>query len=322
MYDFDIKNKMNNETFQDAFYLKEFKADVARNKKEFANILLMNKNGTYMSKLWDLTEEKKMVLEKAKLILVKGTINEYLGNKQIIINNFKVDDGSKVDIKHLVKTSETDIDEIMSFINNTVDNFENNTIKLITKEILDKYSYEFRYIGGAKTNHHNYYSGLAEHTYNILLDCMDVSKRYKNINYDLLFAGAILHDIGKIKEFVYDSETGIVSDYTREGELIGHLVMGSQEVALAEQKLLLAGEEIDHKMVVNLQHLILSHHGKLEYGSPKLPSMPEADILSKMDSLDCYQEMFTTVISEIPDDQEFSSRQYALDGRKITSSEF
>ena len=68
--------------------------------------------------------------------------------------------------------------------------------------------------------------------------------------------------------------------------------------------------------------MILSHHGKLEYGSPKLPSMPEADILSKMDSLDCYQEMFTTVISEISDNQEFSARQYALDGRKITSSEF
>ena len=322
MYDFNIKDKMNNEAIQDAFFLKEFKVEVAKNKKEYANVLLMNKNGTYMAKLWDLDEDKKMIFEKAKLILIKGTINEYNGNKQIIINNYKVDDGSKIDIKKLIKSSNTDIEEIMDFFGKTIDEFEDNTIKLITQKVLNENLEEFKLVGGAKSNHHNYMGGLAEHSYQILLDCMAVASRYRHIDKDLLYAGAILHDIGKIKEFVYDNATGIVSDYSREGDLLGHLVIGSQEVALAEYKLSLEGYELNHKTVMNLQHLILSHHGKLEFGSPKLPMMPEADILSKMDSMDCYQEMFANAIEELPEGVEFTQRQYALDGRKITSSEF
>lgn len=327
MYDIDLKDFENNQKVVGAFIVKSFAVAQDRNKQNYGDIVLSNKHGSWIARYWRISDEVIKDFQEHDVLLISGTVSEYQGAKQITVNKTKVPEEGQIDEDELVQCSKKDATMMFNFIQETIDNIPEDDenlkyLKAVTKETLDRNSYLFRVIGGSKTNHHNFRAGLLEHTYTVLQNCISSVKIYEHedINKHLLYCGAILHDIGKIREYKYNS-FGIVSDYTREGILLGHISIGVAELESSAKNLESKGIPINREVLTDLQHLILSHHGQLEYGSPKLPSMKEAEILYRSDSLDAFVEMFS-IATEAAGDNEFTSRQYALSGRQITTSVF
>ena len=326
-YNVDLKKYENNEKVDGIFIIQKFNVLQDKNKQNYGDIVLANKNGSYVARMWKIPDIAIEEFKNNEVMLISGTVSEYMNVKQITILKTKVPADDSYDPSLLVPSSKNDPDEMLSFIENTIneipeDNNKLKQLKLIANRTLNRNKYIFKFIGGAKTNHHNYRNGLLEHSYNVLRNCMNDVEIYgdKNINKYLLYCGAILHDIGKTREYKFNSFV-IVTDYTREGILIGHISIGAGEIEIAAEELKKEGIEIDRDVITDLKHLILAHHGKLEYGSPKIPMLKEAEILFRADCRDAFMEMFDNVISA-SGDAEFSERQYALEGRQITSNVF
>lgn len=326
MYDIDLKDFENNQKVVGAFIIKSFAVAQDRNKHNYGDIVLSNKHGSWIARYWRISDEVIKDFQEHDVLLISGTVSEYQGAKQITINKTKVPEEDQIDEDELVRCSKKDATMMFNFIQETIDNIPEDDenlkyLKAVTKETLDRNSYLFKIISGAKSNHHCYRNGLLEHSYDVLLDCIhDVDiYGYKNINKHLLYCGAILHDIGKIREYKYNS-FGIVSDYTREGILLGHISIGAMEIEISAKNLENKGVPVNREVLTDLQHLILSHHGQLEYGSPKLPAMKEAELLYRADCRDAFMQMFDEATDST--DTEFSARQFMLGGRQITTSVF
>lgn len=327
LYNIDLKDLENNQKIVGAFIIKSFTLAQDRNKQNYGDIILSNKHGNWIARYWRISDEVIKDFQDNDILLISGTVSEYQNTKQITINKTKVPDEGQINEDELVRHSRNDVTVMFNFMLDIIKNIPEDDenlkyLKAVTTRVLEKNSYLFKTIGGSKTNHHNYRAGLLEHSYDVLLNVInDVHiYGYKNINEHLLYCGAILHDIGKIREYKYNS-FGIVSDYTREGILLGHISIGVMEIELAAKELADEGILINREVLTDLQHLILSHHGQLEYGSPKLPSMKEAELLFRADCRDAFMEMFDEA-TDAAGDNEFTSRQYALSGRQITTSIF
>lgn len=317
MYDFNINNFNNNENVIDIFLIKEVTQDKARNDSRFLNIVLSNKLGDINCKLWDSSENDMLFFKNNNMVKVMATVNEYKGTKQLIIKKYKgPDENEPFDASKLLEVSNININEAFDELVNTAEQFENTTLKTLTLELLKDNEQLIKKAGAAKVHHHNIVGGWLEHTLTMLRDGKHLSKAYSNnLNIDLFYSGIILHDIGKLKEFNFNPY-GIVEDYTMEGELLGHITLGIQIITEYQTKLSQLNSEWDYKIVSLLNHLILSHHGQPEYGSPKYPMIKEAELLSSLDMLDTKMYMFDKVSNGL-NYNEFSQRQWALDNRKI-----
>lgn len=315
MTNFDIKNAINNETIDGFFLVTSVSQETTGNGKPFLNIILSNKNGDINCKLWDSTQDDFDFFSSSSAIKVRAIVNEYKGNKQLIIKKFKV--AEDVDISELILTSHIDVEESYNFILSVIDNMENKTLKTINKILITKNKDQIKKIGAAKMHHHSFVSGWLEHTTTMLKGGIALAENYSNnIDKDLLYSGIILHDIGKLREFK-SKPYGTIEDYTVEGELLGHITLGIMMITECMVKLSYETREVFEKRSVTLlQHLILSHHGQPDYGSPKYPMIKEAELLSYLDMVDTKMNMFDKINGEL-NTNEFSQRQWSLDNRKI-----
>jgi 3'-5' exoribonuclease len=187
---------------------------------------------------------------------------------------------------------------------------ENEDIRKIVETIIDEKGEKIMHYPAAKKNHHAVRSGLLYHTTTMLRAGEKLSEIYTFINTDLLYGGIILHDMAKVDE-MDASELGIVSDYTVEGQLLGHIIEGIKRIELAAEKI-----GADKEVTMLLQHMILSHHYEAEYGSPKKPMIPEAQLLHYLDILDASLYDMNKALGETKEG-EFSSSIYSLDKRRI-----
>lgn len=318
MYDFNIKNSINNESITGFFLVKSIAKEKAKNNSYFLNIMLSNKQGDILCRLWNCKDEDFDFFSNNDIVKVKATVNEFQGTKQLIINKYRcIDESDNIDINRLVESSSIDSNDVYDKIYNTALNFKNKTLQLITTTILKDNESQIKIVGAAKLHHHNIVSGWLEHTFTMLEDAKMLAKKYdSNLNEDLLYAGTILHDIGKLKELSFKSY-GIVDGYTVEGELLGHITLGIQILMEYTCKLKpMCDFDWDNNIMVLLNHMILSHHGQPEYGSPRYPMIKEAEILSSLDMLDTKMFMFDKIISDT-NENDFSQRQWSLNNRKI-----
>lgn len=317
MTNFDIKKATNKEII-DAFFIV---LSVSQEKtktgdpRPFLNIVLANKNSEINCKLWDNTSDDFDFFSTATIIKVRAEVNEYKGNKQLIIKKYKAE--NDLGISEFVPAANINVEESYNYIISTINNFQNDTLKTICKMLITENENEIKKIGAAKMHHHSVVSGWLEHTTTMLKNGIMLADSYdNNINKELLFAGIILHDIGKLKEFKCKSY-GIIEDYTVQGELLGHITIGITMITEYMMRLKYeTRKEIDENIIILLQHMLLTHHGQPEYGSPKYPMIKEAELLSYLDMLDTKMNMFDKVISET-DENNFSQRQWSLDNRKI-----
>lgn len=272
-----------------AIYLCKSKTvAVTKTGKEYENVILQDKTGQLDAKIWDPGAAGICDFEPLDYVEVTGIVTSFNGMLQLKIERARKAGEGEYDPADYLPTTKKDIEvmykELTALINSVKNPYLNKLLKgfLVDDEEMVK---RFKTASAAKAMHHGFIGGLLEHSLSVAKLCEYLAGAYPILNRDLLITAAILHDIGKLKEI-----SGFpTNDYTDEGNLLGHIVMGSEMIG----KRAAAIDGFPAKLENELKHCILAHHGKLEFGSPKKPALIEALALSYADDLDAKIETFT-----------------------------
>lgn len=257
-------------------------SQLRRNKKNklFLAMQFGDGSGEIRGNFWDATNQDAATFSTGTIVELNGKREEYQGRPQIRIYSLRVvgpQEGYELD--QFVKSAPEPINDMHVEINQFVDQIQNKTWKTIVQYLLKKWDRRFFDYPAGKSNHHAVRGGLAFHTLSMLKDAKGLADNYEQINRSLLYAGCILHDMGKVLELTGPAAT----QYTTEGNLVGHLVLIDEQIMLAAQDLKI---DLESEDLLLLRHMVLSHHGRFEYGSPKLPALLEAEILHRIDDMD------------------------------------
>lgn len=264
------------------FYLcKEKQTLKTSRNSDYLRLTLEDKTGTINTILWD-TSMVRTPFEKGDYVKVDGVVETHNGAPQLLLKQIrKAVDGDDFDPADYTRTSKIPASEYLSWINATIDDIQDPGLRKLCLFFFGPQSafYEkLKLHPGAKNIHHGYLGGLCEHISGVTHIALDLLRQYPSMNRDLLVAGALLHDIGKLCEL----EGPPASDYTEEGRFIGHISLGYQMVHEAASDI----PELDKMLLLQLEHMILSHHGEREFGSPVLPATMEAMALHLADLSD------------------------------------
>lgn len=303
-------NEMNiGDQIEGFFILNNAFSKVAANGKPFLSAVLEDCTGTMEGKVWDYAGPISAT-DIGSVIKIRGTVSEFRGVLQMNIDRIRMAEDSDVyQINDLVPTAPIDVEASFGKIEAMVNSIEDSDYAAICREMLRLHGERFKVIPAAKSVHHGFLNGLLMHTLFMLETADHMARLYSAvIDRSLLLAGTLLHDFSKIEEFTV-SPLGLVTDYSVKGNLLGHLVMGAQEVAKVAEQLGTPEEK-----AVLLQHMILSHHGEPEFGAAVRPQCAESDLLSYIDMIDSRMEIYRETLQEVPEG-EFSKRIFALDHR-------
>ena len=277
----------------------------------YLDVTISNKTGEMNAKLWDYSEAIHGVYEAGNLVKLRGTVSEYKGANQFRIERIRLvlpEDG--IDINDFIPSTGFSEEDMWNELYKTANSFSDGELKAIVTDILREKKEKMLYWPAAFKMHHAVRGGLLCHTLSIVRLAEAICKVYPFADRELLLAGAILHDIGKIEEFQLSS-TGLVSGYSTKGNLVGHLVGGAITVEKTAEKL---GITSDTPML--LSHMLISHHGNPEYGAAVLPQFLEAELLSQLDFMDASVfEICEATDSVKPG--ETTGRIFGLDNRKL-----
>ena len=284
----------------------EKRKDVKGN--EYVDMNLTDRTGEINCKIWNWDAGTEAP-EAGGVIKVRGLIQEYNGRLQLRVERWRpAEEGDPVEMNALVPCAPRSPEEMLSQIRETVASFRNEKLKRLTETMLSHVRESLSWFPAAQRMHHAERSGLLHHTTDMLRLAEGMLEVYPWLNRDLLLAGVILHDLGKIDELKSD-RTGNVTDYTRDGQLLGHLVRGITNLRRAAEEAGVTGET-----VVLLEHMLLSHHGEAEFGSPRPPMFPEAEALHWLDITDARMNTMKAVVDKTPEGA-FSEKIFSLDRR-------
>ncbi|WP_077324976.1 3'-5' exoribonuclease YhaM [Virgibacillus siamensis] len=301
------------DAFDNFILIKEATRGVASNGKPFLTLILRDTSGEIDAKLWDVSKEDEEVFVGEQIVRISGEVNQFRGRAQLKILSIRPaqpTDGVKV--SDFVEKAPVEKEEMMGKLTEIIFEMKNPVIQRIVRAFIKKYQEALLTYPAATKNHHNYVSGLAHHIVSMLSVAKELHKLYPELNRDLLYAGIILHDLGKLKEL-----SGIITtSYTLEGKLLGHIPMMVEEIGQMAKEL-----QIDSEEVLILQHMVLSHHGKAEWGSPKPPLVREAELLHLIDLIDAKMNMLNRSLDKIKPG-EFTERIFAMDNRSFYKPTF
>ncbi len=274
-----VKDIAENDAFTGCYLVKEKKVGTTRRGDPFLTLSLADKTGEIEAKVWDGVDELSSLFQEGDIIELGGNAGSYRGKVQITVSNLKVVSG-EVDPEIFFETSPFNASEMMTSLREVLTEIENPHLKELIDSFLNdrKFVTLFKKTPAAKNFHHSYLGGLLEHTLSVCRMAVKVAAHYPVLDRDLLVTSAFLHDIGKMKELKFDRHI----DYTDEGRLLGHVMLGT---AMLDEKLWEL-KDFPRPLAVRLKHLILSHHGQYEFGSPKRPKFLEAFALNLIDDLD------------------------------------
>lgn len=291
-----IKNLNDKDPVQDRIFLVKDKIlGVGKTGKSFLTILIGDQSGQLDGRIWDNIEEIQTRFEIGDLVKIKGVIQIYNQRKQLIIHRLeKADDPSlnKDDFK--IKERQIDTHALYSELFQMVQAIEIQPLKQLMLDCLQDEEIKPRLLKApaAKTIHHAHRGGLLEHIVSICKVMQFMASHYNYLNKDLLIFGAIFHDLGKIWELDQTEQQQIY--YTAPGQLLGHMLLACELVEKKSQRIL--GFPEDLRMI--LKHIILAHHGRLEYGSPKVPMFPEAMVVAMIDDMDSKMDTMMSFINQ------------------------
>ncbi len=314
-YDLPIARMARGIDIEGFYLLKSAFPKVTVSGKPFLTAVLADESGTIEAKVWDYSGpigER----DAGKVIKVRGSVSDYRGALQVTVDKLRLAaEDDHVDVSRLVRVAPIDRAGAYADIARLVSTLEDADYRAVCEEMLRRHEDAFRTIPAAKSVHHSFLSGLLMHTYNMLRLADFLAAQYADtVNRSLLLAGTLLHDFGKEREFTF-SELGLVTDYSTKGQLLGHLVMGAQEIAALSAEL-----DLSEEKAMLLEHLILSHHGEPEFGAAVLPQCAEAELLSLIDQIDSRMEIYREALAPLKNG-EFSQRVFALDNRRIYKHE-
>jgi 3'-5' exoribonuclease len=247
-------------------------------------LTLGDRSGQLEAKMWDNVDDVLEAFEQDDFLKVKGLINKYKQRFQLTIHKLrKLADSEIIFDDYLPKTIK-DIDALWESLSQFVAGIQNPHLKALIRAFMDdpEIAAAYRNAPAAKTLHHAYIGGLLDHVVSLCRSCDLICQNYPQINRDLLLTGAFLHDIGKIHELTYNRSF----TYSTKGQLLGHMII---ELEMLQAKLALV-PDFPEELKTMIEHLIISHHGEYEFGSPKLPMFPEALMLHYLDDLDSKME--------------------------------
>jgi 3'-5' exoribonuclease len=271
--------------------LVKFKELKSRKTGEpYLSLTLSDKSGDLDAKMWDNVEEVEPTFDRDDFVKVKGLVQVFRNKPQLTIHKLRRCQDEEVDFADYFPKTTKDVEVMFEELLNIVDRVENSYLReLLMSFLMDEGLVgRFKLAPAAKTLHHAWLGGLLEHTLSLCKLCRLVAQHYPDINQDLLITGAVLHDIGKTQELSYSRSFA----YTTEGQLLGHMIL---ELDLINEKIGQI-EGFPRELKTLVQHLIISHHGEYEHGSPKLPMFPEALMLHSLDNLDSKLEAMKTIL--------------------------
>ena len=276
------------------------------NGSKYLDLNLADKTGEVNAKVWDGNIPCPV---PGSIVKVRGTTLEYNGRLQLRVERIRTAaDGDPVDLSLLAPCAPEKPEDMYRELVETASAFQSEPIRRLTLELLSQYESKLLYFPAAQKIHHAERGGLLHHTTGMLRLAKLIVQQYDFLNRDLLFAGVILHDLCKTEE-MDSSDMGVVRDYSTEGLLLGHLVLGVTRIQEAANRLGITGE-----VVLMLQHMMLSHHGEADFGSPRKPMFPEAEALHWIDLLDARMNEMQGAIAKLKPGV-FSEKIWSLDRR-------
>ena len=263
----------------------------SRNGKNYLSLKLQDKTGMVDAKVWDLNNDIQS-FQQNDFIKGDAFVTTFNNELQLNVKRIRRSREGEYDPADFVPSTDKNIDEMYDQLMGYIKTMKNPYLKKLLEEIFLRHpviSKEFKYHSAAKAMHHSFRGGLVEHTLSVTQLCDFLAPRYNYVNRDILVASAMLHDVGKVLE-LSDFPT---NDYTDDGQLLGHLILGSELIRDAAAKI----DGFPKRLESLMKHCMLSHHGEYEYGSPKLPSTPEAFLLHCADNLDAKTKMIEEALA-------------------------
>ncbi|ADH99992.1 3'-5' exoribonuclease YhaM [Salisediminibacterium selenitireducens] len=308
-----IQQKLVGDTVESFMLIKSVKKGIASNGKPFLSLQLSDRTGEIDAKLWAVSPEDQESYQAGRVVFVNGDIQDFRGMRQLRIRSLRLSVSSDQVKPHDFMPSapmapEDMIEEVTQFIFE----LQNARIQRITRHLFKKHQKAFATAPAAVKNHHEYASGLLYHVVSMLRLGRELSALYPTLDTDLLYSGIILHDMAKVREL----SGPLTPEYTVEGKLLGHIPLMITEIDEAAKELQIEGDE-----VLALQHMILTHHGKPEWGSPKPPMIREAEMLHMIDNIDARMNMLDRALETVPPGQ-FSERVFPLENRSFYKPDF
>lgn len=292
-----VQQLTDGDQVEEVFLVADKQLRANRNGNLYLQLDLRDRTGTINARMWNAGEHLFRSFDSGDFLLVKGKVQLFQGALQMILSHLDRAENEKIDLADFLPHTDQDVGKLLEKLRTTLRGLANPHLRALVECFLmdEDFVHGLTHAPAGVRNHHAYLGGLLEHVV-ALLDAADrVLPLYPGVDRDLLLMGVFLHDIGKVRELSY----GRTFAYTTEGQLIGHLVIGvemlNEKVAKVPD---LTGEPFPRELVLRLKHMILSHHGSYEYGSPKLPMTPEAIALTYLDNLDAKVHSFTRDIRE------------------------
>jgi 3'-5' exoribonuclease len=285
------------ENIDQVFLVADKQLRANRNGNLYLQLRLMDKTGSLTGMLWNATDQTFNSVETGNYLRVAGTTQVYNGQLQMIVTRIEPSDPRQIEEQDFVQVSGEEIDKLARRLSELLRGVKNPHLRNLAECFLadEQFMGKFTTAPAGIKNHHAYRGGLLAHVVSLMDVCRVVAPQYPELDADLLLLGAFLHDAGKIDELTYDREFG----YSDAGQLIGHVVMvlSTVEDKIAESERM-AGEKFPEELALRLKHIIVSHHGEYQFGSPKLPMTLEAIALHLLDNLDAKLYSVAQILKE------------------------
>ena len=291
-----IETLREGERVNEIYLCKNKQSALTKAGKPYEALILQDKTGTLDAKIWEPGSVGIDDFDRFDYINVVGDITSFQGALQLNVKRVRKATEGEYEPKEYLPVSEYNVDEMYEQLLGYIKQMENPYLKKLAGSffIEDKnFAREFKVHSAAKSVHHGFVGGLLEHTLSVTKLSAYFADNYKILNKDLLVCAAMFHDIGKLEELSTFPE----NDYTDEGQLLGHIMIGAMEIA--ERIKTIDGFPV--KLAHEMEHCILAHHGELEYGSPKKPALPEAVALSYADNIDAKMETMRELLANVPE---------------------
>lgn len=298
----------------DFFMVKSIAVKIGANKKQYLDLMLGDKTGEISGKKWDVSDEELPALDKIKegdIVKIRANVTEWNGLKQFRVMRIRRrSESDPIEFGDFIKAAPEKPEDMYEYILRTAEAFEDEDLKKLCVRVLTENKEKLMYYPAAQKNHHAEMAGLLYHVKRMLMNGERMCQVYTNVNADLVLAGVILHDMEKLNE-IESNELGISSGYSFEGQMLGHLIQGVKTLDRLTEEL-----NFPEEKAIMLEHMILSHHYEPEFGSPKRPLFPEAELLHYLDIIDARMFDMQDALEKTKPG-EFSDRIWTLDNRRL-----
>ena len=288
-----INTLREGETIRTIYLCKGKRSAETRNGKPYDNLILQDKTGTLDGKVWDPNSKGIADYDEMDFIEIYGEVTSYNGNLQLNIRQIRKAYEDEYFLADYMPTTDKNVDEMYKELMGYVKKIKNQYLRQVAEYYFvkdEKFVKKFKSHSAAKSVHHGFSGGLLEHTLSVVKFCEYMAGAYPILNADLLYTAAMCHDIGKTQELSTFPE----NDYTDDGQLLGHIVIGVEMVGQVIREI----PGFPAKLASELKHCIIAHHGELEYGSPKKPALAEAVALNFADCTDARMQSLTEIFKE------------------------